>query len=445
MMDVANYSPSLLSVSKLNNSGHNTEITQLENRKLLIRLIRRAGETSRKELAHQSGLKQATVTIIMNDFIKRGLVEETGLLENGNGRRMRGLRIVNRYCVISVRLSISYLSVAAYDMNGDNLYCHKIFRDTLSKPEETCDLLEQEIRSIENSCLSPEMQVLGIGIGVEGTFVIKNQRYQYYNVEKKDYFDFAAEINKRVSYPVFINRMSNYTAYYIWKKNWKDELGVIVAFTLSYTVECGIIVNGEMLNGSQGMAGRIGQLVCGYEDDRPLYFKDEVSVDRLLKNTKQLLPEYPDSILWKCKDNLNIRDVIAAYKKKDTLAMKVYDSCAVYCGRAINSIINMLNPNVVFFGDEVPLEDEYFEKVYQEAIKGIYTYFDRMEFRQHSDGTGYWVKVPESDLSLKLLKPDITRSTMNDPSLRGAAEYVIEASIENGVFFKELEDISVTH
>lgn len=447
MTDVVNYSPSLLSIRKINNYGHNTGVTQTENRKLLIRLIKEAGEISRKDLATESGLKQATVTIIINDFIKRGLVEETGLIDNGNVRRARGIRLVNYCCTISVRLNSSYLSVAIYDVYGTNMYCYKKFMDTLIHPIHTCDVLQQEIETAVAACVSDSMQVLGIGMGVEGSFVIKNQRYQLYNVKDQTYFDFVAELSKRVPYPVLINRMSNYNAYYVWKKMWNDDLGVIVTFMISYTLECGIIVNGEMLNGSQGMAGRIGEIACEYkEDGTPVMFKDIVSVETLLSNTSKLLPEYPDSILNNCKEQLNIRDVINAYKKKDTLALKIYNDCALYCGRAINFIIKVLNPNVVFLGDEVPLVDDFFQKVYEEAIKGVYSDFPNAELTEKRDISGFRLKVPEADRSLRLLNPGKVRGTMNDPSLLGAAEYVMDASIENGMFFKmdEKENDEIT-
>lgn len=435
MTDGVNYSPSLLSIRKINNYGHNTGVTQTENRKLLIRLIKEAGEISRKDLSMESGLKQATVTIIINDFIKKGLVKETGLIDNDHGRRARGLRLVNCYCTISVRLNISYFSVGIYDIYGDNLYCHKKFMDTLNNPTQTCDILKQEIESAVASCVHANMKILGIGMGVEGSFIIRNQRYQLYNVEDQTYFDFAKEMSKRVSYPVLINRMSNYCAYYVWKKMWNDDLGIIVTFTVSYMVECGVIVNGEMLNGSQGLAGHIGEITCGYnEDGTPIVFKDVVSVEVLLKNTYELLPKYPDSILHQSKEKLNIRDVIDAYKKKDPLALKIYDDCAVYCGRAINFIIKFLNPNVVFFGDEVPLVDEFFQKVYEVAIQGVYADFPNIEIKEKKDNSGLKLSVSEADISLRLLNPGKVRRTMNDPSLLGAAEYVMDASIENGTF-----------
>ncbi len=410
-MKIVSYSPSLLSVNKINEFGYNNSIGQAENRKLLIRLLHREGETSRKQLAELSGLKQATVTLIINDFIDRNLVEETGLINGDSGRQVRGLRLVDRFCIITVRISVSYLCVAMYDIYGSNLYCHKIFMDTLVDLNKCCDIITTEINLAQKMNSGREMNLLGIGIGVEGSFVIKDQRYQYYDTKREEYFDFTAEISGRVSYPVYINRMSNYIAYYVWKNRWGKSLGTVVSFTLSYSVECGVIINGDMLSGSQGMAGKIGQIVCEYDDEgRPVFFKDVISVGKILENTRALMPQFPDSALCKDSGKLNIRDIINAYIQGDPLAVKVYDKCAVYCGRAINCIISMFNPDMVFFGDEVPLVDEFFEKVYREAVKGI-----------------------SPDVPVKLLKPDKIRSTKSDPSLLGAAEYIFEVSIENGM------------
>ena len=102
------YSPSLLSIRKLNNTGHNSETAMLENQRLLLRLIDRPSVISRKNLALQSGLKQATITNIVNYFLQHNIVWETDLMpkEPGSRRRMRGIQITNRFYVISVRINI---------------------------------------------------------------------------------------------------------------------------------------------------------------------------------------------------------------------------------------------------------------------------------------------------------------------------------------------------
>ena len=60
--------------------GQNQESIQASNKALLLELIREEGNCSRAFLAKKTGLQPTTVTYIINDFIKCGLVEETGLM-----------------------------------------------------------------------------------------------------------------------------------------------------------------------------------------------------------------------------------------------------------------------------------------------------------------------------------------------------------------------------
>ena len=57
------------------------------NRYLIIKLLMQLGICSRVELSRLSGLKQATITNIINDFIKIGLVSEIGSKNGSKGRR----------------------------------------------------------------------------------------------------------------------------------------------------------------------------------------------------------------------------------------------------------------------------------------------------------------------------------------------------------------------
>ncbi len=61
---------------------------------------------SRAYLASLTGLKQATVTNIMKDFLNWGIVTEVGFLNGSKGRRSIGVSISqDRYRVIGVRLA----------------------------------------------------------------------------------------------------------------------------------------------------------------------------------------------------------------------------------------------------------------------------------------------------------------------------------------------------
>ena len=51
--------------------GKNQSNLQEMNRSLILRLLKKNNVCSRAKLAKQSGLKQATITNIINDFLKR--------------------------------------------------------------------------------------------------------------------------------------------------------------------------------------------------------------------------------------------------------------------------------------------------------------------------------------------------------------------------------------
>ena len=99
----------------MESKGKNLEAVQAMNRKLLLKLLQQNSMCSRANLAAQSGLKQATITNIINDFISWGLVEETGLIEGNKGRRAIGIRLKDdSYYVIGIRLSRKYFEIGIF-------------------------------------------------------------------------------------------------------------------------------------------------------------------------------------------------------------------------------------------------------------------------------------------------------------------------------------------
>ncbi len=70
----------------------NQEKQQKINRALVINLLRQEKLCSRADLANLSGLKRATITNIINEFMEYDLVVEDGILDGSRGRRSIGIR-----------------------------------------------------------------------------------------------------------------------------------------------------------------------------------------------------------------------------------------------------------------------------------------------------------------------------------------------------------------
>ena len=99
--------------------GVNQDSIQSMNRTLIIKLLREQGVCSRANLAKLSGLKKATVTYIVNDFISWGCVREVGLMQGDKGRRSIGITLAeDSYYVIGIRLARRNFKIGLFSING---------------------------------------------------------------------------------------------------------------------------------------------------------------------------------------------------------------------------------------------------------------------------------------------------------------------------------------
>ena len=116
--------------------GQNQESIQASNKALLLELIRSEKNCSRAMLSKISGLQSTTVTYIVNDFIQKGIIEETGLISGIRGRRSIGISITDRdYAVLGIRIARQGFSLGIYTLNG-----RRIAEEDYSYPQEISGL-----------------------------------------------------------------------------------------------------------------------------------------------------------------------------------------------------------------------------------------------------------------------------------------------------------------
>lgn len=408
------YHPSLFSLAKIRDRGANAENVLNQNRRLILQLIHDAGVISRKTLAEKTGLQLATITLAINKFLQQGIVKETGLMEGDSGRRIMGFSLVaDDFCTITIRLSVSYLKVGVYDINNQNLFIKKVFLDTISDILHTCDVIIDIID--EAKSIIQNRTILAVAIGVEGPFIIKDGYYKLSHPQSPDgYFDISKVLSQRIGLPVILNRANNFGVYNLWKTENKDNhLGIFIYMTVSYSVECGIMINGELVNGSCGSAGLLGMVPVAQNIlGNDVTLNEQCSSVSVLKRVRELLPQYPNSILVMKKDDLNIRDVIKAFDMDDELATIVFTDEGVHLGRFIGGLVNILNPDYIEIGDEIPHNEK--------MLKVIET-----EIRRH---------VPKDiclNIHMKLLDYEASRNTKVDPALLGASTYITDAFLQS--------------
>jgi len=125
-------------------------------------------------------------------------------------------------------------------------------------------------------------------------------------------------------------------------------------------IGAGILVHGEVLRGSNDIAGAIGWMALNrpFEDKYTECgcFEYHASGEGIAKVTRQLLSEYSyytGSLKKGNIERINAYDLFSAYENGDSLASEVIGQCIEFWGMAAANIVSLFNPEKIIFGGGV--------------------------------------------------------------------------------------------
>ena len=226
---------------------------------------------------------------------------------------------------------------------------------------EPAELLEEVIaffrESLDRSGI-PEKRILGMGIGITG-------RVNSHTGHSFNYFDFpekplAAYIGKHFSFPVYLDndtRVSGLAEQVFGQARERKNAFVV---NLSRGLGLVIISNGEIVEGEESFAGEFGHIQFGDSDRLCLCGKrgclgTEVSGYALEQNFREKRAAGEVSLLSAPAENgsggsVQYGDILEAALGGDALSISLVHQIGFRLGKALGSMINLLNPGVIIIG-----------------------------------------------------------------------------------------------
>lgn len=341
-------------LGKLKQSINYNDMQEM-NRYLIIKLLMQLGICSRVELSKLSGLKQATITNIINDFIKIGLVSEIGPKNGIKGRRSIAISLnSDNYKFIGVRLTRRYITVGLFDIAGKSYLVREYKFNVNDGVNNTLKIIETSVHGILNEYSNDN--IIAIGISLPGPFIrttgiiTVNEFPGWEQVLVEDYFNNIFHI------PVFLEHDAKAGVMACWYMNKYNNVNKTLAYVIAgHGIGVGVIVDGKLLRGSTGTFGEIGHTsidfngplcACGSRGCLENYCST-IALSRRIKNALEL----------GAKSSLNIdftfSDIVEAYKNKDDLTVKEVNKNIEYFSVGIVNLVNMVNPDVIIIGDEM--------------------------------------------------------------------------------------------
>lgn len=396
------------------------------NIRLVLNVLQQSRKASRIDISKYSGLSPATVTNVVQELMKLGLVREAGKTELPMGRKPTLLELnPDVQYLVGLDVGIGKIIGIVMNLHSDIL---KYIRNEFDVGEKNFDIIRELHEAYEKLVGDLPVDVLdkipGVGVSVPGLVHLEKGVLIFApNLPNCNNVPIVEKLSKWIGKPVYIENearaMALAEARYGAARGYKN----VFCIRLGYGIGGGIIINGELYRGSSYTAGEIGHMTilpsgplchCGNRGCLEVL----AGGGAIASTAIRVLSSGSDSLIKKIvggdSERITAKTVSDAAKNGDKIAYKIVKDFANYIGIGIASIINILNPEVIVVGGGV-------------ANTG------KLLFREIKDN------VKRRAFTTMVRFPDILPSMLGEQaSSIGVAAYVFEEIIKNRPeYFKE--------
>lgn len=211
-----------------------------------------------------------------------------------------------------------------------------------------------------------DFDFVGIGspgvISVETGTVIVAVNLGFDNVPLTEY------LSKKLGIPVILENDANAAAYGEYKAGKAKNTENFVALTIGTGIGSGVILDGKIYRGTNGIAGELGHTViklgghqcsCGRKGCVDVY----ASATGLITTTKEAMEKDNSTLMWKLsKNDISKVNGITAFKaarENDKTALEVVSSYMEVLGSCIANIINTFQPDMITIAGGISKEGDF--------------------------------------------------------------------------------------
>ncbi|MGH9612071.1 MAG: ROK family transcriptional regulator [Bryobacteraceae bacterium] len=314
------------------------------NTRIVLNLIRTRQPISRADLARLSGLQRSTVSLIVEELIEDHWVQEGATGRLPRGRRPTFLRLNDDRVIIGVDIRPTQTTVALADVNGK--FTSQEAMDTPADPKIAIGEMIRRIQRIIASCRGKKIE--GIGISLPGRFNHGSDRLVFApNLNWAD-FDIRALIAKATGLEVELENAANAC---VLAAVWFDHVEThqnLVVVTVSEGIGTGILANGQLARGCNGMAGEFGHVAL--DPDGPACTCGSRGCWEVFASNRAALRYYLESSPQ--PTGLSFLDLLRLADQGDALAARALETMARYLGRGMRMIVAGLAPErIIVIGD----------------------------------------------------------------------------------------------
>ena len=315
---------------------------------------------SRAGIKKLTRLSATTVSVLVEELIEEGLVEERGLTDTTDvGRKgiLLALRPQGAY-FLGIEITNTVIKSDLYDLS------FAVQKSYIVEFNGAGDLTVKLLALIDRVKGIVNGRLYGISIGVPAMVDDKEQR-----VLASTVLNFIPDRNlvKILSSvapdsEICLYNNSGFVAYS--EKELHKNVRTLFSVDIGDGVGAGLVVDGELFTGSHGLAGEFGHISVDYNGE-PCSCGSRGCLEGLV-SVKAIIERIRRE---KGKDSLSLAECIKLLNRGDEKALAILRETARILSYAINSVINLFDPELVVINGEIKEFGEYLIEPLKEFLQ----------------------------------------------------------------------------
>ena len=249
-------------------------------------------------------------------------------------------------------------NVAAAVVDQEGAILGKVSPPTPRGVEAVADQMAAASRAaVEAAGLSMD-DIASVGIGSPGAIDPENGMVKFWSNLDFRNVPLAEMMSRRLGKEIYLENDANAAALGEYAAGAGKGSQSLVLVTLGTGVGSGAVLNGKLYTGFNYAGMEAGHMVIEH-GGRPCTcgrrgcFEAYCSATALIKRTREVMQEDPNSLLWKLAGSpeaVNGRTPFDAAAQGDAAAGRVIDEYVDYLGCGIASLVNLFQPEVICIG-----------------------------------------------------------------------------------------------
>lgn len=319
------------------------------------------GQVSRTELAEKTKFAPSYISALVTELRRRGLVEEGDRSPSRAGRRRVLLHVAPDLAhLVGIRIGRANTRIVVTDFLGKTLTLKKIPTETSLGESHVLNLIDREL----SAAIKNDSAVRGIGIAMSGVIDRNSGTVLFWpKVAGWNNIPLRRKIETKHGLPVVLEDSVRTMALAEAKFGGVNGRRNFVYIVVSMGIGAAIFIDNRLYLGARDLAGELGHTTidehgqlcsCGNRGCLEVYASGSAIINAVKSGFQQGVHSSLGPSPEKSFDKISIEAIVNAARTGDQFARTVLWEAGLHLGTGIATIVNLLNPEAIVLGGEVP-------------------------------------------------------------------------------------------